>query len=469
MMKRKIRERCGVFGIISTNPNYSVAKMIYSGLIAIQHRGQLYSGMAIVNHKGELRNYKGRGLVSKVLNPKRLRLLSGNVGIGHVCYGKPNCLHEEDAQPYYFKISDLELALALNGAIINHDDLMITLKNLGRIITSGSDIELIAVLIETLFSQFNDMDECLKELIKMLEGAYSLLILTNNGHIYAIRDPTGCKPLCYGMLEINDMKFYIFSSESCSLDVLGAKLIDDVKPGEIIKIHPEKEIQKFFIKSNERVGVCHFEYVYFARPDSIIDGISVGETRFRLGMNLAKDDDLNISNAVVVPVPDSGRSAAMGYSWYSGIPYEEGLMKNRYIWQLKANPKEKLNPIKSVVNGKNIILVDDSILSGETMKDIIGMLREAGAKSIHVRISCPPIIKSCKLNDLFSNRDLLIAYQTKIQDYDHFNSLMQEYIEADSLKFQTIESLIDAIQLNENRICLYCLREFCFVDEKIER
>ncbi len=231
----------------------------------------------------------------------------------------------------------------------------------------------------------------------MLEGAYSLLILTNDGYIYAIRDPTGCKPLCYGMLEINDMKFYIFSSESCSLDVLGANLIDDVKPGEIIKIHPEKEIQKFFIKSNKRVGVCHFEYVYFARPDSIIDGISVGETRFRLGMNLAKDDDLNISNAVVVPVPDSGRSAAMGYSWYSGIPYEEGLMKNRYIWQLKANPKEKLNPIKSVVNGKNIILVDDSILSGETMKDIIRMLREAGAKSIHVRISCPPIIKSCKL------------------------------------------------------------------------
>jgi amidophosphoribosyltransferase len=340
---------------------------------------------------------------------------------------------------------------------------------MGRILTGISDIELLASLIAAFYDLTNHIFDALKKMMEFVRGAYSIVVLTKKGDILAIRDSIGYKPLCFGSLEREDKKFYVFASESCALDVIGAKIIDDVKPGEIVSVNPTESIRREQIIPHIKHGICSYEYIYFARPDSIIDGISVGKVRYNLGINLAMSDDLPSENAIVVPVPDSGRSAAMGYSWKSKIAYAEGLMKNRYLWQLKKNFNEKLNPIKAVIYNKDIVLIDDSIVSGITMKKIIKMLRDVGSKSIHVRISCPPLIKNCDLNDSLSNRDIFIALEAKIKNFDNFNEEMRKYIDADSLKYQSVSGLIDAIGKSENKVCSICLKEICDLDEEIIR
>ncbi|MFX1408336.1 MAG: amidophosphoribosyltransferase, partial [Promethearchaeota archaeon] len=447
----KVRESCGVFGISCNDYSYSVAGLIYSGLMALQHRGQLFSGISIKTNENNIITYKDKGLVSKVLNPKKLKSMIGNVGIGHVCYGKPNCTNVDNAQPYHSKINNTEFSIAMNGVFSNYNEIHKELSKMGRVFTGNSDIELISVLIETLINLLGDRISAIKKLFELLKGAYSIIVLFNDGNIYAIRDPKGYKPLCYGKLNIENKLFFIISSESCAIDVIGGNLIEDVSPGEIINIHPTNKIEKYQILNEEVCGVCEFEYIYFARPDSIIDGIPVGDVRYKLGQFLAETDDFFSEDAIVVPIPDSGRSAAMGYSWKSKIPYEEGLMKNRYMWQLKSEVEQKLNPIKEVVKDKDIILVDDSIISGNTMKKIISMLRNAKANSIHVRISCPPIIKNCEFNDSISNRELLIAFQAKVRNYDNFNEEMRKFLGADSLKFQSVDGLFNAIGTEENK------------------
>jgi amidophosphoribosyltransferase len=436
--------------------------------MALQHRGQLFAGISIHSYEREIITHKDAGLVSKALNPKILKRFIGNIGIGHVCYGKPTCTNVENAQPYDSKTNRSEFSIAVNGTITNYDEIYQKLSKMGRIFSGKSEVELISNLIATFLRFSDNYINALKKVMGFLKGAYSILILFNDGNIYALRDSKGYKPLCYGKLEIDDKYFYIVSSESCAIDVIGGNLIDDVKPGEIIKIHPLEGIKKFQSSTEKVCGVCSFEYVYFARPDSIIDGVPVGDVRFKLGQNLAENDDYFSKNAIIVPIPDSGRSAAMGYSWKSKIPYEEGLMKNRYVWQLKSKIKEKLNPIKKVILNKEIILIDDSIISGNTMKEIVTMLRNAGARSIHVRISCPPIIKNCQYNDSISNRELLIAFQTKLHNYNDFNEQMREFIGAESLKFQSIEGLLKAIGKNKNEICMDCLQEYCLVDEDVK-
>ncbi len=455
----KIREYCGVFAISCSDFSFSVAESIYQGLMAIQHRGQLFSGISTFCD-GEIISYKNRGLVSKVLNPKRLKTISGNVGIGHVCYGSTNRIILKDAQPYHFKSKQIDFSLAMNGAITNYDELFLKLKKMGRTFTGKSDVELIVTLIE-VFSKFSDdMVEALKMVAKALKGAYSIIILRNNGNIYAMKDQHGYKPLCYGKLKINNKKFHIISSESCAIDTLGGILKREIKPGEILTINPINDLKSYHPQVQKRQKFCQYEYIYFARPDSIINGISVAEVRYKLGRNLARNDIIRHDNTIVVPVPDSGRSAAMGYAWESKIPYAEGLMKNRYLWQLGSNVIEKLNPIKSVIKGKHIILIDDSILSGITMKKIISMLkREGGAKTVNVRISSPPILKNCELNSSLSNRDLLIAYQKKITFPENYVKEIKKYIGANTLKYQSIEGLIDAIGLDENKLCLACLKD----------
>jgi amidophosphoribosyltransferase len=466
--KDKVRDYCGVFGVTSSDYSFSVAGMIYSGLMALQHRGQIFSGISMSDCHGNIITHTGRGLVSKVLNPKHLRGFSGNVGIGHVCYGRPNCESLESAQPYYYKTHNNEFSVALNGTITNREQLVQKLNNMGRFISGNSSIELIATLIDALILLTDDRLGVLKNLFNVVKGAYSLLIIFSDGILYALRDPSGCKPLCYGQFKSDDKKFYIISSESCALDVLGGELIDDIHPGEIVEFRPDS-LHIVQEKTKFQKGVCLFEYIYFARPDSIIDGISVAQVRYKLGENLAFDDDMNLSNPIVVPVPDSGRSAAMGYSWKSKLLYQEGLMKNRYMWKLSSQTRNKLNPIKSVITGSDIILIDDSIVSGNTLKEIIYMLRKEGANSIHVRISCPPIIKNCNLNDVFATRKLLIAYDTKEKDYDNFDEEMRKFIDADSLKFQTYDGLINAVGMASNEMCKTCIREFCLIDENIER
>ena len=466
--KDKVREYCGVFGILSSEYSFSVAGMIYSGLMALQHRGQIFSGISVTNCQGKIISHRGRGLVSKVLSPKNLRGFSGNVGIGHVCYGRPNCENLESAQPYYYKTHNNEFTIALNGTITNREQLIQKLNNMGRFTSGNSNIELIATLIDALIGLTNDRFGVLKKLFNIVEGAYSILIMFSDGTLYALRDPSGCKPLCHGQFKNGINSFHIISSESCALDVLGGSLIDDVQPGEIIEFRPDN-FQKFQEAKVNQKGACLFEYIYFARPDSIIDDVSVAQVRYKLGENLAIDDDIKLNNPIVVPVPDSGRSAAMGYSWKSKILYQEGLMKNRYMWKLNSRIRNKLNPIKSVITGNDIILIDDSIVSGHTLKEIIYMLRKEGANSIHVRISCPPIIKNCNLNDVFATRKLLIAHDTKEKNYDNFDEEMRKFIDADSLKFQTYDGLIDAVGKDSNEMCKTCIREFCLIDENIER
>jgi amidophosphoribosyltransferase len=467
----KFFERCGVFGIVCNDFCYSVANMIYSGLMAIQHRGQLGAGISTTNCNGKISTHIEKGLVSKALNPKRLKMFSGNVGIGHVSYGGSRIKTINDLQPYYFKSDQLEFSIAMNGVLSNYTEIDDKLKNMGKILTDKSDIELIAALIET-FSKFcSNMPETLKMVINSIKGAYTLMLLDNSGNLYALRDPSGCKPLCYGEIKKKDNRvFYIISSESCSLDVIGAELIDDIKPGEIIHLSPIDSIRKYESLVQEKRIACFFEYTYFARPDSIIDGRSIAQVRDKLGKNLAKNEKLKLEDAIVVPVPDSGRSAAMGYAWEANLTYYEGLMKNRYIWELKSTPEEKLNTIKPVVKNKNIILIDDSIISGNTLRKIISMLRAAGALSVHVRIGCPPIINNCNLNTSFSNKNMLIAFEKKVANYDNFNEEMRIYIGADSLMYQSIDSLVDAIGEEKPKICLQCLMEYCLVNnDEIEK
>ena len=464
-----IKEYCGVFGISCNDFSYSVSSLIYPGLMAIQHRGHLFSGLSVTNCDGKIVSYSNRGLVSKVLNPIKLKSFAGNVGIGHVNYGSHSYIGPEDTQPYHFKSGNSEFSIALNGAITNYIEIHNILSNMGRIITGKSHVELIATLLDT-FLRFNNnkMLKALSKIMEILKGAYSFVVLKSDGNLYAVRDPIGYKPLCYGKIEINNKLFYAISSESCSIDVIGGELIGDVKPGEVININPIEGLKKHQILTKNKTGICQFEYIYFARPDSIIEGISVGEVRYKLGKILAHNDNINSDNAIVVPVPDSGRSAAMGYACGSGIVYQEGFMKNRYMWQLKNSISDKLNPIKAIVKDRDIILIDDSILSGNTMKKIVSMLRSAGALQVHVRISSPPIINDCQKSSSISKKDLLIAFQKKVKSYNNFNEAMRKYIGSDSLKYQTIEGLVEAIGLKRNQICLDCLTEYCQVNEEKE-
>jgi amidophosphoribosyltransferase len=469
LAKCKLDEYCGVFGIICDDFSHSVAGLIYTGLMAIQHRGQLSAGIATSSCKGHINTYSNRGLVSEVLNHKRLQRFFGNVGIGHVGYGLPQNADIEDIQPYLFKSDLMEFSIAMNGTISNYNEVYNKLRKMGRLFTKVSEIELLAILIDTLSKFSETMIDTLNIVMKIVKGAYSIILLTGEGNIYALRDPFGYKPLCYGKLNKNDKIYWIISSESCSLDALGAKLKGDLKPGEVISCNPVEGIKKEGYTKQKKQKMCYLEYSYFARPDSIIEGISVADVRYYLGKNLAKNEVLHLPDAIVVPVPDSGRSAAMGYAEESGIPYQEGLMKNRYLWQLGSPPNEKLNVIKPIVNGNNIILIDDSILSGNTLKQIISMLKDAGTQSIHVRISIPPIINYCELNKSLSSKNMLIAFEKKLKDYSNFNEEMRKNIGADTLKYQTIESLINAIGLERNRICFECSMEYCLIDDDTEK
>lgn len=462
----KIREYCGVFGVSCNDFSHYVAGMIYSGLMAIQHRGRLSSGISMTNCDGKIVSFSDIGLVSKVLTPTKLKSFTGNVGIGHVGYEVPRGIKKEDIQPYYFRSDKSRFSIAMNGTFTNSGEMREKLRNLGRVFIGNSDVELIATLIDSLLGFSNDIIQALKSVLEIAKGAYSLLLMTSNGNLYAIKDPNGYKPLCHGIIQNEERKFYVISSESCAIDAIGGELLGEIKPGQIIEINPKKGMVEHQGTLSREQSICFYEYAYFARPDSIIEGISVADARYRLGRCLAKNDTVKLENAIVVPVPDSGRSAAMGYAWESNLSYVEGLMKNRYIWQLKSNPREKLNPIKSLIKSKNIILIDDSILSGDTLQQIIKMLREAGAKEIHARISCPPIIHNCMLNDSLWNKTRLIALEKELTNYEDFNENMKNYIGADSLIYLSIESLIKAIGLDKNKACLKCLLEYRVLEDE---
>jgi amidophosphoribosyltransferase len=469
-------EQCAIFGVTCDDIAFSVSKLLYQGLIALQHRGQEASGISILKTGGQIYTYKRKGLVSTVLNDNKLRQFWGNVGIGHNRYATTGSSEYESLdyiQPFHFKNNDLEFSFAFNGTIPVYDDIKKKMDDLGRIFVTNTDTEVIAQLIASIAIGTEDWPEILKIVSKLLDGSYSLILMTTEGDIYAIRDPKGFKPLCIGELKSEKRNLYFVASESCAIDSVGATFLRDVEPGEIVHLSHQKAIQSEMVLKEDRTALCQFEFVYFARPDSVIDGVSVAEARLRMGENLAKNDPLLVdpdfkSNAIVVPVPDSGRSAAVGYAKQSGLPYVEGLMKNRYVWrtfimpgqkQRKTAVKEKLNPIKSVIQGKDVILLDDSIVRGTTTKQIVWLLKEKGmAKSVNVRISCPPIVSACYMGIDFPTTDELIAGKSKKEFGEkEYIEKVRKTIGADSLQYQSLNDLKKSIGKDESQLCLACL------------
>ncbi len=475
LKRDKPRENCAVFGIACNDITYSVSKLLYSGLISQQHRGQESTGISILKTGGRIFTYKKKGLVSTVLNDKVLSKLWGNVGIGHNRYATTGAQEFESPdymQPFHFNNHEIEFSLAFNGTIPNYTEIKQNLEEKGRVFVTNTDTEVIAQLIASIALRTEGWPNILKIASRSLDGSYSLLILTAEGDIYAIRDPLGFKPLCIGELKTEERHYYIISSESCGIDVVGGKLIRDVEPGEIVHLSHQKELHSEILIKSDRTALCQFEFVYFARPDSIIDGVSIAQTRLQLGINLAKNDplldDLKFKeDAIVVPVPDSGRSAAVGYAQQAKLPYVEGLMKNRYVWRTFIMPgqknreaavKEKLNPIKAFVKGKNVIILDDSIVRGTTTTKIINLIREAGAISVNVRISCPPVIRPCYMGIDFPTTSELIAGSFKnLYGEENFIEEIRKKIGADSLRYQTIDDLVSAIGKSKNQLCMACL------------
>ena len=470
-------ENCAIFGVSCNDLAYSVSQLLYNGLIALQHRGQESSGVSILKTGGKIFTYKRKGLVSKVLNKKILSQLWGNIGIGHNRYATTGAqdyaTHDfENIQPYHFKNNELEFSIAFNGTIPGFDEIKKKMNDMGRVFTTNTDTEVVAQLIASIAMGTENWPEVLSIASKFLDGAYALILLSPKGDIYAIRDPKGFKPLCIGELKTEKRNLYFIASESCAIDAVGGRFLRDVRPGEIVHLSHQKDIHSETVLKSESTALCQFEFVYFARPDSVIDNVSVAEARLRLGVNLAKSDPLLSDpefrkNAIVVPVPDSGRSASIGYAKESGLPYVEGLMKNRFVWRTfimpgqqkrKAAVKEKLNPIRAVIQGKDVILIDDSIVRGTTMQQIISLLKNAGgAKTVNIRISCPPVVSACYMGIDFPTRDELIAGRFQMLYGDDFVEEIRKKIGADSLKYQTVEGLKDAIGKTENELCLACL------------
>jgi len=437
----KFKEACAVFGIRSDK---AVFDRIYYGLYSLQHRGQESAGIAIFN--GNLQIHKGMGLVSSVFENK---FIDGNTGIGHVRYSTKGGSKIENAQPIIINYGGGSFAIAHNGHLVNGDELKEELKNKGAIFSTDTDTEVIAQLIAQEHMKTDDFIKGIKNAMKKLKGAYSLTILKED-IIIAVRDPNGFRPLVYG----SDDNTHVVASESCALDTLGIKTIRDVKPGEILVIGDKVESYR---EPREKTSICMFEYVYFARADSIIDNISVYNVRKKLGENLYKEAPVDAD--LVTAIPDSGITAAIGYSRISKIPYGESLIKNRYLGRTFIMPEQKerekgvkikLNPIRSEISGKRIILIDDSIVRGTTIKGIIEQLRNAGAKEIHVRISCPPIRNPCYYGIDMQTYDEFIAREKDIDE-------IRDEIGADSLAYNSIESLIDAIGLPKDRLCMACL------------
>ncbi|MDI3529989.1 MAG: amidophosphoribosyltransferase, partial [Thermoanaerobacter sp.] len=439
----KLKEECGVFGAFSLST--SVTSYIYYGLQALQHRGQESSGIAI--YDGEKINcIKGLGLVSEVFNKENLKTLEGKMGIGHVRYSTTGSNDIINAQPLVANFKNEYMALAHNGNLINAKELRGQLEDDGRIFQTTTDSEIILHLIAKNFQK--GLIEALKETIKQIKGSYALVILAAN-KLIGIRDVNSIRPLCIGKKDDT----YFLSSESCAFDVIGAELIRDVEAGEIVIIDG-KGIESVKLEVEEKKMPCVFEYIYFARPDSVIDGRSVYFTRLEMGKRLAEEAPVDAD--LVVPVPDSGVAAARGYSLKTGIPMGEGLIKNKYIGRTFIAPDQrdretgvriKLNVLKELIQGKRIVLIDDSIVRGTTMKRLVNLLKNGGAKEVHVRISSPPVKYSCYFGIDTPTKKELIAARMSVDK-------ICKVIGADSLQFLSIEGLIKSVGLKF--ICTGC-------------
>ena len=439
-LSHSLHEECGVFGMYDLDGN-DVASTIYYGLFALQHRGQESCGIAVSDTcgpKGKVTVHKDMGLVNEVFTQDILDSMKGDIGVGHVRYSTAGASTRENAQPLVLNYVKGTLGLAHNGNLINANDLRKELEYTGAIFQTTIDSEVIAYPIARERLNSKTVEEAVKLAAKKIKGAYALVVMSPRKLIGA-RDPFGFKPLCIGKRD----NAYILASETCALDTLGAEYVRDVLPGEVVTITPEKGIvsDTSLCLPKGQEARCIFEYIYFARPDSQIDGVGVYHSRIMAGRFLAIDSPVEAD--LVVGVPESGNAAALGYALESGIPYGKAFVKNGYVGRTFIKPKQsnressvkiKLNVLREAVEGKRIIMIDDSIVRGTTSDRIVRMLREAGATEVHVRISSPPFLWPCYFGTDIPEREQLIAYNRTIDQ-------IREVIGADSLGYLEIPRL----------------------------
>ncbi len=452
-----MKDKCGIVGIYSTKKKDDVSSLIYYGLYALQHRGQESAGIATYNQNFGLNIHCGMGLLTDVFDHNELNKLSGTVGIGHVRYSTTGQSKIENCQPFVTEFDDGFMAVAHNGDIVNSYRIRKELSEEGYKFKSDSDSdsEVLCYIIKREYAKTNNLIDALENVCKELVGSYSLTLLIND-ELYVIRDPRGIKPLIIGKKE--DM--YIAASETVALDVMNAELIRDVEPGEVIYFKDgEMKNHKLKVAGEYDLARCMFEYVYFARPDSIIDGKTVYEVRKNIGTKLYEEYPIDAD--IVMPVPDSSIPAAIGYSRASGIPYGEGLIKNRYVGRTFIMPtqeeremavKLKNNPLKCELEGKKIVLIDDSIVRGTTSASLIRVLKESGAKEVHLMIGCPPVISPCYYGVAMATKKELMAANKTVEE-------IREQIGAETLGYLSVDNLIEAIGFPRNTLCLGCITE----------
>lgn len=431
-----LREECGVFGVISSE-TADVAALSYYGLYALQHRGQESCGI-VINDDGVFSSHKDLGLVSQVFSQDILsRLPKGNMAVGHVRYGTTGGSSRKNCQPIEVNHQKGNLAIAHNGNLSNAADLRSALEMSGAIFHTTSDTETIAYIITRERLKAPSIEDALSAAMDQLDGAYSLVLMSSQKLICA-RDPYGFRPLCYGKTPDG---MYVAASESCGLKAIGAEFIRDLEPGEILVFGPDGIISRREHCRAKEKKLCVFEYIYFARPDSVIDGVSVHRARVLAGRILAREHPADAD--IVIGVPDSGLDAALGFSMESGIPYGLGLIKNKYIGRTFISPgqslrldqvKIKLSAVEDSVKDKRVVLIDDSIVRGTTSSRIVNLLREAGAKEIHVRISSPPFLHPCYYGTDIDSREHLIACHHSTQE-------TAQIIGADTLGYLPVSQL----------------------------
>lgn len=440
----KPREACGVFGIFA--PGEDVARITYFGLYALQHRGQESAGI-VVSTPYDIICYKDMGLVTQVFSDKILSIIKGDMAIGHVRYSTTGSSVNRNAQPIVVS-SKRKVAVAHNGNLVNTKALRDELIK-DYIFESTTDTEIIAKIIAD--SDKTSIEEAVLDCMAKIKGAYSVLVLSEN-KIIAFRDPYGIRPLCIG--KIND-NIWLVASETCALNIVGAAYIRDVEPGEVVIIE-DGRLKSIPALQSTTIATCVFEFIYFARPDSYILGKCLHKVRKNMGRRLAQEAPSD--GDIVISVPDSGTPAAIGYSAESKIPYDEGLIKNRYVGRTFINPdqriralgiKIKLNPLRDTIRGKKVVLVDDSIVRGTTSSQIVNILYECGAKSVHLRVSSPPVKHPCYYGIDTANKEELIASK---RNTDNIKALFK----CSSLAYLSIEGLLDAIDLPSYKLCTAC-------------
>ncbi len=455
-MQGEMEDKCGIVGYHSNDESKNIASFVYYCLYALQHRGQESAGIATFNPEKGLNYYCGMGLITDVFKDYEIQNLLGNMAVGHVRYSTTGQSKLENSQPFVTDFDDGFIAMAHNGDIVNSDELREELIRDGYDFKSDTDSEVICYMLKKEHhDNEKDIIESIECVSKKLVGSYALTILVN-GDLYGVRDPMGIKPLAIADRDGD----YILASETVAFDVVNAKYIRDIRPGEVVYFD-NNEINSYMLESagNCKLSHCMFEYVYFARPDSTIDGINVYQTRMNIGKQLHKLYPIDAD--VVIPVPDSSIPAAIGYSRASGIPYGEGLIKNRYVGRTFIMPTQeerelavrlKLNPIKDAIKGKKIILIDDSIVRGTTSKQLLDLVKEAEPAEIHFLVGCPPVISPCYYGVAMATKKELIAANYTTEE-------IKQQLDIDSLGYITLPALVEAIGMPKENLCLGCINE----------